>query len=807
MVSGSSTQYGGITPLLGLGTVTDIIESLPTIVDSVDDRVSTQLKSLLPDFITSDHPTFSAFVQAYFEWMEQDGNPRYATVQHLSNRDIDETASSFIEHFSSEYLHGFPVDFNSAVNEKAAIKRIGDLYRAKGGEKAIILLFRLLYNETVTIIRPGEKILGLSSALWNDPITLFLSRTHGISLAKDTIGNTIFQTVDGLDTGDISSSAFVLDGRFFTHENLDVSEYKLSSVSGVFVPNKPIFYRSGSTAYKETPFPMVGNVGVSGGGTGYAIQDKIVIRDTVLNTRVAEAVVANVDVKGAITSVRVSKRYPNYIAGHTLDFDFITGSTTDVTPGGTGATLEVFNTVAGFRAGRYASSKDILGASDKIQDNNYYQRYSYSVRSSKSIEDFREPLKKIAHPAGHRVFSDVILGASGDGFTGVTASLNAANKGYITETKESFTRYGHTQAFESPMIGHYLPYTFDTFTDLRGYVTGPTSALDPTGHFVDLFPFGYNGVTGDLAGDFVVGGRTAHVPQASTAAGGATAKLPIGVSDGTPDGITVGYGITESGHQSLEQIVWYNTASLGASASTGDSLHLAVYPHPAGRCSHSFGRLRYGSDGVGMWTQLPSVYGSRYHSHFAESLTMDFQEREKIKQPVCRVFIDSITGDSDIQDGDLVVQRIPNMPEAIGRIVFDFSNVSGTALRNQGKGASLLTGFTKGTARTPSKEPTSGLGFIGGYENAFIDIQMIGGRFSSVLGVGETAPYPIESVTGGATLSIIAKPYSVSGPHINMLEGVSLDAQAEFRFLPIFDFLKNMPFAHTSVSRSNYDTE
>ena len=208
-----------------------------------------------------------------------------------------------------------------------------------------------------------------------------------------------------------------------------------------------------------------------------------------------------------------------------------------------------------------------------------------------------------------------------------------------------------------------------------------------------------------------------------------------------------------------------------------------------------------------MWSRPPSVYGTRYVNHFSESLTMDFQEREKITQPVCRVFIDSITGDSDIQDGDLVVQRIPNMPEAIGRIVFDFSNVSGTALRNQGKGSSLLTGFTTGTARTPSKEPTSGLGFIGGYENAFIDIQMIGGRFTSVTGAGETAPYPIESVTGGATLSIIAKPYSVSGPHINMLEGVSLDAQAEFRFLPIFDFLKNMPFAHTSVSRSNYDTE
>ena len=121
---------------------------------------------------------------------------------------------------------------------------------------------------------------------------------------------------------------------------------------------------------------MVGSIGVTGGGgTGYVIQDKIVIRDTVLNASVAEAIVANTDTKGAITSVTVTKRFPNYIEGHTLDFDFITGSTTDVTPGGTGATLEIFGTVAGFRSGRYNNSKDILGAADRIQDNNYYQRY------------------------------------------------------------------------------------------------------------------------------------------------------------------------------------------------------------------------------------------------------------------------------------------------------------------------------------------------------------------------------------------------------------------------------------------------
>ena len=221
MVSGSSTQYGGISPLLGLGTVTELIESLPPIVDTVDERVSTQLRSLLPDFITADHPTFSAFVQAYFEWMERDGNPRYATVKHLSIRDIDETVSSFITHFNSEYLHGFPASFSSVVNERAAIKRIGDLYRSKGGEKAVLLLFRLLYNETVSIIRPGERILGLSNAVWDDPITVFVSRTHGISLASDAIGRTLFQTVDGLETGAVETSAFIEEGRFFTFKNME----------------------------------------------------------------------------------------------------------------------------------------------------------------------------------------------------------------------------------------------------------------------------------------------------------------------------------------------------------------------------------------------------------------------------------------------------------------------------------------------------------------------------------------------------------------------------------------------------------
>ena len=425
---------------------------------------------------------------------------------------------TFIEHFNSEYLHGFPAEFSTEVNERVAIKQIGDLYRAKGGEKAVILLFRLLFNETVTVIRPGENMLGLSSAFGTIRLRfrsqdLMVLPTH----STQSVTHSFKRKQRANPGGEVESSGFASDGRMFTHEAIDVAEYELKSVVGKFNPNKPIFYTIGNTTREETVFPMVSSIGISNGGTGYAISDRIVVRDTVRNTRVAEAVIANVDNKGAITSLRLSKRYPNYVEGNALDFDFITGATTDVTPGGTGATLNAENAVGVFQVGRYTVSKDVLGSNDRIQDNHYYQKYSYSVRTNQGIEDFRESIKDIAHPAGYKVFADTILGASGDGFTGVTASLNAANKGYVTDSfKKTFIRYGHTQAFENPMIGHYLPYTFDTFTDLRGYVTGPTSNINTDGFFVDLFPHGYNGVTGDLSGNFVVGGRTAHEPAAST---------------------------------------------------------------------------------------------------------------------------------------------------------------------------------------------------------------------------------------------------------------------------------------------------
>ena len=47
---------------------------------SVDEGLSNLVTSILPDYVVSDHPTFVAFVKAYFEFLEKEGNSRFAAA-------------------------------------------------------------------------------------------------------------------------------------------------------------------------------------------------------------------------------------------------------------------------------------------------------------------------------------------------------------------------------------------------------------------------------------------------------------------------------------------------------------------------------------------------------------------------------------------------------------------------------------------------------------------------------------------------------------------------------------------------------
>lgn len=59
--------------------------------------------------------------------------------------------------------------------------------------------------------------------------------------------------------------------------------------------------------------------------------------------------------------------------------------------------------------GHYTSTKGFLSDINAIQDNHYWQNYSYVVQSDVGIQEWRSIVKKLLHPAGLEIFGEMML--------------------------------------------------------------------------------------------------------------------------------------------------------------------------------------------------------------------------------------------------------------------------------------------------------------------------------------------------------------------------------------------------------------
>lgn len=128
-------------------------------------KLSRIVANQLPGFIRDDYPTFVAFLEAYYEYLEQND----ANLYEL--RDIDKTLERFIEYFRNEVA---PNAFESPTSDKRfLLSNIKDAHLAKGSEASYKLLFRLLFNKNVSVDYPGRQILRASDGKWNQDVSVF----------------------------------------------------------------------------------------------------------------------------------------------------------------------------------------------------------------------------------------------------------------------------------------------------------------------------------------------------------------------------------------------------------------------------------------------------------------------------------------------------------------------------------------------------------------------------------------------------------------------------------------------------------
>ena len=113
------------------------------------EKLSALIQYQLPDFVRDNYETFQAFLVAYYEFLEQDGEAQYVLQNSENYKDIDETIDSFVDMFLKQYAYDLPesIFLNQETKEllstdtyeskRAIAKHLRQYYASKGSESGI----------------------------------------------------------------------------------------------------------------------------------------------------------------------------------------------------------------------------------------------------------------------------------------------------------------------------------------------------------------------------------------------------------------------------------------------------------------------------------------------------------------------------------------------------------------------------------------------------------------------------------------------------------------------------------------------
>ena len=207
-------------------------------------KLSKLVQNQFPDFYKEDGKNFLAFVEAYYEYLEQNGKLT-DSIQNLQDyRSIDTTLEEYIDYFQDTLLPSVPHDV--LADKKIMAKYIKYFNEARGSLASYKLLFRTVFNEDAEVHYPAVQMLKVSEGDWS--LQRYLSTPY-----SGNNFNFIGKTIQGLTSG---ATALVEDVAGRTVRGRDLHQLQLSKISGTF-NHKESIKIVGQTVTESTYTPTV----------------------------------------------------------------------------------------------------------------------------------------------------------------------------------------------------------------------------------------------------------------------------------------------------------------------------------------------------------------------------------------------------------------------------------------------------------------------------------------------------------------------------------------------------------------------
>jgi hypothetical protein len=230
---------------------------------------------------------------------------------------------------------------------------------------------------------------------------------YAIANNKLTIMEEIYDTGGKPETWD-SITGLLSDTTGFVDDLTIRSGDDLKSLRPVPIPD----YYSVTINWTEMPRGGVKRVDLMTGGFGYIIPPSTFVSEqtgSYVSQGLGATLLAKGDTIGGIKDIKITQNDPND-AYDGFGIGYVTPPTLDLTGLGDGTAVVV--PITGplcVRDGSFVSDQGFLSDNNRIHDSYLWQDYSYVIQVGRVIDEWRDIVKKVIHPAGMMMFGELTL--------------------------------------------------------------------------------------------------------------------------------------------------------------------------------------------------------------------------------------------------------------------------------------------------------------------------------------------------------------------------------------------------------------
>ena len=472
---------------------------------------SSLIPNQVPEFVRADYPTFVAFVEAYYEYLDQQG------VDLRSVRDLDETLDNFILYFKKELAVHLPQDIS--VDEKFLLQHIKDQYLAKGSEGSFKLLFRLLYNKPVQVQYPNRQMLRASDGRWQQEISMFVKVSLGdpslidgklVDVIKPNrvirvlIDRRQYVEIEVRDVVQLSSDVYeiFIDRKYFGDIEVgDQIRYKEIFAGTIVATTASLEVLQRGTGFSEGQlFELKNGAGVRsivkitridrtngailsaqfikfgiGYGTDFTLsissardytsklQEQLVNLTNLADVTVGTGAVSiKENTKGFAEQGYINK--VDYTTSTYWDGTYVGGILREFAAEGLGGLTVDLETPAILKIklgalakypGYYSSNDGFISDAMFIQDSRYYQAFSYVLRIDERLASYTSAVKTMVHPAGTALFGEFDINNEFDisvELESLVKTLGLSLKESVLINADAFSWNMGKHLYDSPII-------------------------------------------------------------------------------------------------------------------------------------------------------------------------------------------------------------------------------------------------------------------------------------------------------------------------------------------------------------------